>query len=181
MVFKTLQERLKAADTKVLSKKLGYAKEQNLLRVIRSIVEAKSLSRFLYKGYFDWLYGGSRDLLCVLCSHFELDIADEIKDANVFNEECDRYRSNYISANISTKCRLWANPVPCINLHDVEHLYFKELDEQLSIISDLIKGHYERHKDHAPHIYKIASYSVRFLGVYYLYDINGVMQKSQLL
>lgn len=173
MNFTTLQNKLKLADIQSLSKELGYARDKNFSRAIPYIINAKSLDEFLYHGYFDWLYGGSRDMLYKLCEHFGLDISDELKEAEIYNDEKHKFQGSYIYADIKPKYRLWASPVPNINLFYHTELYFKSLDEQLDIIAELIKNHYETYKEKIQNRYKIVSYNVSFLGEYYKFDTEA--------
>ncbi|WP_232088137.1 hypothetical protein [Campylobacter corcagiensis] len=55
---------------------------------------------------------------------------------------------------------------------NLKELYFKNLDTQLKIISNILKNHYKMTKS-LPLFGDIAGYNAHFLGKIYPFDVSG--------
>ena len=79
MKFQELQIKLLKAGKDKLGKALGYdAHSKSFTKACNAAINAKSLSDFLQKGYFDWLYS-SKSLVLNLAQILGVDLDSELK------------------------------------------------------------------------------------------------------
>ena len=88
--FEQLQEKILLADKEELKRTLGYSNDDAFTKTIEHITKANSLAELLYHGHFDWLYS-SRELVERLAELNDIDLKDEIKDADTYNAEVEMH------------------------------------------------------------------------------------------
>ena len=88
--FAELQEKILLANQEELKHTLGYSNDDAFTKTIEHITKANNLAELLYNGHFDWLYS-SRQLVEKLAELNDIDLKDEIKDADTYNAEVEKH------------------------------------------------------------------------------------------
>ena len=179
MIYEELKILTQNSDKKALSKVLGYVKEQNFTRALANLEVANGLDEFITKGHFDWAHS-SETLILALSKHFGLNIEDELNAAKIRYDERAKFRGSYIYIDTNFKRK----NEPMFALAMVQHLRyisltpfldelcFKTLDEQLNIISKVVKDYYYKTKSLSV-FGEITGFKLYLLGKNYSLDTNG--------
>ena len=185
MIFNEIQELTLKSDIKVISKELGYPKEQNFKQALINLKKSNSLFEFLSNGHFDWTHN-SRTLILALSKYFKKDIKDELEKTERYYEERLKFKGSYVYVNTDFKPRdmtqlkyvaLSLSRQRYIGLESYwGELFFKSLTYQLNFISKIVKNHYKNQKILS--IYgnitvNITSYTLYFSGKTYELDTDG--------
>ena len=131
------------------------------------------------KGHFDWSHS-SKTLILALSEHFGLNIEDELNAAKIRYDERAKFRGSYIY--IDTNFKRFNEPIFALAMAQylryisltpfLDELCFKALDEQLNIISKIVKDYYQKTKS-LPVFGDITGFKLCFLGKTYTLDTNG--------
>lgn len=151
MKFQELQIKLSKASKDELRKALGYdVYSKSFVKAYNAIINAKNLSEFLKKGYFDWLYN-SKSLILKLAQILGVDLDSELKEAETYNAELRKYEDMYIY--IGTNFKRTTQPIFAlallqdtryVEIPDKSVFCFKRLDEQLKIAGDIVRDSYKK-------------------------------------
>ena len=179
MIYEQIKELTLNSDKKALSKALGYAREKNFSSALANLQRANSLDEFMSKGHFDWSHS-SKTLILALSEHFGLNIEDELNATKIRYDERAKFRGSYIYIDTNFKRRgepifalAMAQYLRYISLTPfLDKLCFKTLDEQLNIISQIVKEHYQKTQN-LPIFGAITGFKLYFLGKTYALDTNG--------
>ena len=153
MIYEELKILTQNSDKKVLSKVLGYVREQNFTRALANLEAAKSLDEFITKGHFDWAHS-SETLILALSKHFGLSIEAELSEVQKLYNERVKFRGSYIYIDTDFRCKgepiftlAMAQHLKYISLTPfLDELCFKTLDEQLKVISRSQKATIKKRK-----------------------------------
>ena len=179
MIYEQLKILTQTSDKKALSKALGYVREQNFTRALANLEAAKSLDEFITKGHFDWAHS-SETLILALSKHFSLNIEAELNEVQRLYNERVKFRGSYIYIDTNFKRKnepifalAMAQHLRYVSLTPfLDELCFKTLDEQLNIISKVVKDYYHKTKS-LPIFGDITGFKLYFLGKNYSIDTNG--------
>ena len=179
MIYEQIKELTLNSDKKALSKVLGYAREKNFSSALADLQRANSLDEFMSKGHFDWSHS-SKTLILALSEYFELNIKDELNAAKIRYDERAKFRGSYIY--IDTNFKRFNEPIFALAMAQhlryisltpfLDELCFKTLDEQLNIISKVVKDYYQKTKS-LPIFGEITGFKLYFIGKNYSLDTNG--------
>ena len=179
MIYEQLKILTQNSDKKALSKALGYVREQNFTRALANLEAAKSLDEFITKGHFDWAHS-SETLILALSKHFALNIDAELGEVQKLYNERVKFRGSYIY--IDTDFRRKGEPIFALAMAQhlryisltpfLDELCFKALNEQLNIISKVVKDYYHKTKS-LPVFGEITGFKLYLLGKNYSLDTNG--------
>ena len=179
MIYEQLKILTQNSDKKVLSKALGYVREQNFTRALANLEAAKSLDEFITKGHFDWAHS-SETLILALSKHFALNIDAELSEVQKLYNERVKFRGSYIY--IDTDFRRNNEPIFALAMAQhlryisltpfLDELCFKALHEQLKTISKITKSYYQKTQT-LPIFGAITGFKLYFLGKNYSLDTNG--------
>ncbi|WP_149720464.1 hypothetical protein [Campylobacter concisus] len=179
MIYEQLRILTQNSDKKALSKALGYVREQNFTRALANLEAAKSLDEFITKGHFDWAHS-SETLILALSKHFALNIDAELGEVQKLYNERVKFRGSYIY--IDTDFRRKGEPIFALAMAQhlryisltpfLDELCFKALNEQLNIISKVVKDYYHKTKS-LPVFGEITGFKLYLLGKNYSLDTNG--------
>ena len=179
MIYEQLKILTQNSDKKALSKALGYVREQNFTRALTNLEAAKSLDEFITKGHFDWAHS-SETLILALSKHFALNIDAELGEVQKLYNERVKFRGSYIY--IDTDFRRKGEPIFALAMAQhlryisltpfLDELCFKALDEQLNIISQIVKDYYQKTKS-LPVFGEITGFKLYLLGKNYALDTEG--------
>ena len=179
MIYEKIKELTLNSDKKVLSKALGYAREKNFSSALADLQRANSLDEFMSKGHFDWSHS-SKTLILALSEHFGLNVNDELNAAKIRYDERAKFRGSYIY--IDTNFKRFNEPIFALAMAQhlryisltpfLDELCFKTLDEQLNIISKVVKDYYQKTKS-LPIFGEITGFKLYFIGKNYSLDTNG--------
>ena len=179
MIYEQLKILTQNRDKKALSKALGYVREQNFTRALANLEAAKSLDEFITKGHFDWAHS-SETLILALSKHFGLNIDAELSEVQKLYNERVKFRGSYIY--IDTDFKRKSEPIFALAMAQhlryisltpfLDKLCFKALDEQLKVISNIIKNYYQKTQT-LPIFGAITGFKLYFLGRDYSLDTNG--------
>lgn len=179
MIYEQIKELTLNSDKKALSKALGYAREKNFSSALANLQIANSLDEFISKGHFDWSHS-SKTLILALSEHFGLNIEDELNAAKIRYDERAKFRGSYIY--IDTNFKRFNEPIFALAMTQylryisltpfLDELCFKTLDEQLNIISKIVKDYYQKTKT-LPVFGEITGFKLCFLGKNYALDTDG--------
>ena len=179
MIYEQIKELTLNSDKKLLSKALGYAREKNFSSALANLQSANSLDEFMSKGHFDWSYS-SKTLILALSEHFGLNIEDELNAAKIHYDERTKFRGSYIY--IDTNFKRFNEPIFALAMVQhlryisltpfLDELCFKALDEQLNIISKIVKDYYQKTKS-LPVFGEITGFKLCLLGKNYALDTDG--------
>ena len=179
MIYEKIKELTLNSDKKALSKALGYAREKNFSSALADLQRANSLDEFMSKGHFDWSHS-SKTLILALSEYFGLNIEDELKAAKIRYDERTKFRGSYIY--IDTNFKRFNEPIFALAMAQylryisltpfLDELCFKTLDEQLNIISKVVKDYYHKTKS-LPVFGEITGFKLYFLGENYSLDTDG--------
>ena len=156
MIYEKIKELTLNSDKKALSKALGYAREKNFSSALADLQRANSLDEF------------------------GLNIEDELNAAKIRYDERAKFRGSYIYIDTNFKRRgepifalAMAQYLRYISLTPfLDELCFKALDEQLNIISKIIKDYYQKTKS-LPVFGDITGFKLCLLGKNYALDTDG--------
>ena len=179
MIYEQLKILTQTSDKKALSKALGYVREQNFTRALANLEAAKSLDEFIAKGHFDWAHS-SETLILALSKHFSLSIDAELSEVQKLYNERIKFKGSYIYIDTNFKRKnepifalAMAQHLRYISLTPfLDELCFKTLDEQLNIISKVVKDYYHKTKS-LPVFGEITGFKLYLLGKNYSLDTNG--------
>ena len=179
MIYEQLKILTQNSDKKALSKALGYVREQNFTRALANLEAAKSLDEFITKGHFDWAHS-SETLILALSKHFSLSIDAELSEVQKLYNERIKFKGSYIYIDTNFKRKnepifalAMAQHLRYISLTPfLDELCFKTLDEQLNIISKVVKDYYHKTKS-LPVFGEITGFKLYLLGKNYSLDTNG--------
>ena len=179
MIYEELKILTQNSDKKALSKALGYVREQNFARALANLEAAKSLDEFITKGHFDWAHS-SETLILALSKHFSLSIDAELSEVQKLYNERIKFKGSYIYIDTNFKRKnepifalAMAQHLRYISLTPfLGELCFKTLDEQLNIISKVVKDYYHKTKS-LPVFGEITGFKLYLLGKNYSLDTNG--------
>lgn len=178
--FAELQEKILLADKEELKHTLGYTNDDAFNKTIEHITKANSLAELLYNGHFDWLYS-SRELVERLAELNNIDLKDEIKDADIYNAEvekhCDtemylRAETNFVRTTESIFKLGLASQAKVVKIPNREEFYFKSIEEKIKLIGNLIREAYAK-APILPVFGAVTSYRWRFNKNSYLFNIAG--------
>ncbi len=179
MIYEELKILTQNSDKKALSKALGYVREQNFTRALVNLEAAKSLDEFITKGHFDWAHS-SETLILALSKHFALSIEAELGEVQKLYNERVKFRGSYIY--IDTNFKRKSEPIFALAMAQhlryisltpfLDELCFKTLDEQLNIISKVVKDYYQKTKSLLV-FGEITGFKLYLLGKNYSLDTNG--------
>ena len=179
MIYEELKILTQNSDKKALSKALGYVREQNFTRALANLEAAKSLDEFITKGHFDWAHS-SETLILALSEYFALNIDAELNEVQKLYNERIKFRGSYIY--IDTNFKRKNEPIFALAMTQhlryisltpyLDELCFKTLDEQLNIISKVVKDYYQKTKS-LPVFGEITGFKLCFLGKNYSLDTDG--------
>lgn len=179
MIYEQIKELTLNSDKKSLSKALGYAREKNFSSALADLQRANSLDEFMSKGHFDWSHS-SKTLILALSEYFGLNIKDELNAAKIRYDERAKFRGSYIY--IDTNFKRFNEPIFALTMAQhlryislipfLDELCFKALDEQLNIISQIVKDYYQKTKT-LPVFGEITGFKLYFLGENYSLDTDG--------
>ncbi len=179
MVYEQLKILTQNSDKKVLTRALGYVREQNFTRALANLEAAKSLDEFITKGHFDWAHS-SETLILALSKHFGLNIDAEFSEVQKLYNERVKFRGSYIY--IDTDFRRKGEPIFALAMAQhlryisltpfLDELCFKTLHEQLKAISNITKSYYQKTQT-LPIFGATTGFKLYFLGKNYSLDING--------
>lgn len=179
MIYEHIKELTLNSDKKVLSKALGYAREKNFSSALANLQRANSLDEFISKGHFDWSHS-SKTLILALSKHFGFNIEDELNAAKIRYDERAKFRGSYIY--IDTNFKRFNEPIFALAMAQhlryisltpfLDELCFKALDEQLNIISQIVKDYYQKTKS-LPVFGEITGFKLYLLGKNYALDTEG--------
>ena len=179
MIYEQIKELTLNSDKRALSKALGYAREKNFSSALANLQRANSLDEFISKGHFDWSHS-SKTLILALSEYFRLSIEDELNAAKIRYDERLKFRGSYIYIDTNFKrfneslfALAMAQSLRYISLTPfLDNLCFKTLDEQLNIISQIVKNYYQKTKS-LPVFGEITGFKLCFLGKIYALDTGG--------
>ena len=179
MIYEQIKELTLNSDKKALSKALGYAREKNFSSALANLQRANSLDEFMSKGHFDWSHS-SKTLILALSEHFRLNIEDELNAAKIRYDERAKFRGSYIYIDTNFKRRgepifalAMAQYLRYISLTPfLDELCFKTLDEQLNVISKVVKDYYQKTKT-LPIFGDITGFKLYLLCKNYALDTDG--------
>lgn len=179
MIYEQIKELTLNSDKKSLSKALGYAREKNFSSALADLQRANSLDEFMSKGHFDWSHS-SKTLILALSEYFGLNIEDELNAAKIRYDERAKFRGSYIY--IDTNFRRFNEPIFALTMAQhlryislipfLDELCFKALDEQLNIISKVVKDYYQKTKSLLV-FGEITGFKLCLLGKNYALDTDG--------
>ena len=179
MIYEQIKELTLNSDKKALSKALGYAREKNFSSALADLQRANSLDEFMSKGHFDWSHS-SKTLILALSEHFGLNINDELNAVKIRYDERAKFRGSYIY--IDTNFKRFNEPIFALAMAQhlryisltpfLDELCFKTLDEQLNIISQIVKDYYQKTKS-LPVFGEITGFKLYLLGKNYALDTEG--------
>lgn len=179
MIYEQIKELTLNSDKRALSKALGYAREKNFSSALANLQRANSLDEFMSKGHFDWSHS-SKTLVLALSEYFGLNIEDEFNAAKIRYDERAKFRGSYIY--IDTNFKRFNEPIFALAMVQhlryisltpfLDELCFKALDEQLNIISKIVKDYYQKTKS-LPVFGEITGFKLCFLGKNYTLDTDG--------
>lgn len=179
MIYEQIKELTLNSDKKALSKALGYAREKNFSSALADLQRANSLDEFMSKGHFDWSHS-SKTLILALSEHFGLNIEDEFNAAKIHYDERAKFRGSYIY--IDTNFKRFNEPIFALAMAQylryisltpfLDELCFKTLDEQLNIISKVVKDYYQKTQS-LPVFGEITGFKLYLLGKNYALDTDG--------
>ena len=179
MIYEQIKELTLNSDKKALSKALGYAREKNFSSALANLQRANSLDEFMSKGHFDWSHS-SKTLILALSKHFGLSIEAELGEVQKLYNERIKFRGSYIY--IDTNFKRFNEPIFALAMAQhlryisltpfLDELCFKTLDEQLNIISQIVKDYYQKSKS-LPIFGEITGFKLYFLGKNYALDTDG--------
>lgn len=179
MIYEQIKELTLNSDKKSLSKALGYAREKNFSSALADLQRANSLDEFMSKGHFDWSHS-SKTLILALSEYFGLNIKDELNAAKIRYDERAKFRGSYIY--MDTNFKRFNEPIFALTMAQhlryislipfLDELCFKALDEQLNIISQIVKDYYQKTKT-LPVFGEITGFKLYFLGENYSLDTDG--------
>ena len=134
---------------------------------------------FISKGHFDWSHS-SKTLILALSKHFGFNIDDELNAAKIRYDEREKFRGSYIY--IDTNFKRFNEPIFALAMAQylryisltpfLDELCFKALDEQLNIISKVVKDYYQKTKS-LPVFGEITGFKLCLLGKNYALDTDG--------
>ena len=186
MIYEQLKILTQNSDKKVLSKALGYVREQNFTRALANLEAAKSLDEFITKGHFDWAHS-SETLILALSKHFALNIDAELGEVQKLYNERVKFRGSYIY--IDTDFRRKGEPIFALAMAQhlryisltpfLDELCFKALHEQLKVISKITKSYYQKTQT-LPIFGAITGFKLYFLGKNYSLDTNGIFTDKEI-
>ena len=179
MIYEKIKELTLNSDKKALSRALGYAREKNFSSALADLQRANNLDEFIAKGHFDWSHS-SKTLILALSEYFRLSIEDELNAAKIRYDERLKFRGSYIYIDTNFKrfneslfALAMAQSLRYISLTPfLDNLCFKTLDEQLNIISQIVKNYYQKTKS-LPVFGEITGFKLCFLGKIYALDTGG--------
>ena len=179
MIYEKIKELTLNSDKKALSKALGYAREKNFSSALADLQRANNLDECIAKGHFDWSHS-SKTLILALSEYFRLSIEDELNAAKIRYDERLKFRGSYIYIDTNFKrfneslfALAMAQSLRYISLTPfLDNLCFKTLDEQLNIISQIVKNYYQKTKS-LPVFGEITGFKLCFLGKIYALDTGG--------
>lgn len=186
MKFQELQIKLSKASKDELRKALGYdVYSKSFLKAYNATINAKNLSEFLKKGYFDWLYN-SKSLILKLAQILGVDLDSELKEAETYNAELRKYEDMYIY--IGTNFKRTTQPIFAlallqdtryVEIPDKSVFCFKRLDEQLKIAGDIVRDSYK--KEPTLRIFgNVTGYKIHMLGKNYFFNTNGELMDQEI-
>lgn len=178
--FAELQEKILLANQEELKHTLGYTNDDAFNKTIEHITKANSLAELLYNGHFDWLYS-SRQLVEKLAELNDIDLKDEIKEADTYNAEvekhCDsemylRAETNFVRTTESIFKLGLASQAKVVKIPNREDFYFKSIEEKMKLIGNLIREAYSKAPT-LPVFGAVTAYRWRFNKNSYLFNISG--------
>lgn len=178
--FAELQEKILLADKEELKHTLGYSNDDAFNKTIEHITKANSLAKLLYNGHFDWLYS-SRQLVEKLAELNDIDLKDEIKEADAYNAEvemhCDsemylRAETNFVRTTESIFKLGLASQAKVVKIPNREDFYFKSIEEKMKLIGNLIREAYSKAPT-LPVFGAVTAYRWRFNKNNYLFNVSG--------
>lgn len=178
--FAELQEKILLANQEELKHTLGYTNDDSFNKAIEHITKANSLAELLYNGHFDWLYS-SRQLVEKLAELNDIDLKDEIKEADTYNAEvemhCDsemylRAETNFVRTTESIFKLGLASQAKVVKIPNREEFYFKSIEEKIKLIGDLIREAYSKAPT-LPVFGAVTAYRWRFNKNSYLFNVSG--------
>ena len=179
MIYEQIKELTLNSDKRALSKALGYARKKNFSSALANLQRANSLDEFMSNGHFDWSHS-SKTLILALSEHFGFNIEDELNAAKIRYDERAKFRGSYIY--IDTNFKRFNEPIFALAMAQylryisltpfLDELCFKALDEQLNIISKVVKDYYQKTKS-LPVFGEITGFKLCLLGKNYALDTDG--------
>lgn len=187
MKFQELKIKLSKVGKDKLRKALGYynAHSKSFTKAYNTVINAKNLSKFLKKGYFDWLYN-SKSLILKLAQILGVDLDGELKEAETYNAELRKYEDVYIY--IGTNFKRTTQPIFAlaflqgtryVKIPDKSVFCFKGLDEQLKIAGDIVRDSYK--KEPTLCIFgNVTGYKLHLLGKNYFFNTDGELMDQEI-
>lgn len=178
--FAELQERILLANKEELKHTLGYTNDDAFTKTIEHITKANSLAELLFNGHFDWLYS-SRQLVEKLAELNNIDLRDEIKEADTYNVEvemhCDsqmylRAETNFVRTTESIFKLGLASQAKVVKIPNREEFYFKSIEEKMKLIGNLVREAYAKAPT-LPVFGAVTAYRWRFNKNSYLFNVTG--------
>lgn len=178
--FAELQEKILLANQEELKHTLGYTNDDSFNKTIEHITKANSLAELLYNGHFDWLYS-SRQLIEKLAELNDIDLKDEIKEADTYNAEvekhCDsemylRAETNFVRTTESIFKLGLASQAKVVKIPNREEFYFKSIEEKIKLIGNLVREAYSKAPT-LPVFGAVTAYRWCFNKNSYLFNVSG--------
>ena len=178
--FAELQEKILLANKEELKHTLGYTNDEGCTKAIEHITKANNLAELLYNGHFDWLYS-SRELVEKLAELNDIDLKDEIKEADTYNAEVERHsdsemylraETNFVRTTESIFKLGLASQAKVVKIPNREEFYFKSIEEKIKLIGNLIREAYAK-APILPVFGAVTSYRWRFNKNSYLFNVSG--------
>ena len=178
--FEQLQEKILLANREELKHTLGYNNDDAFNKTIEHITKANSLAELLYNGHFDWLYS-SRQLIEKLAELNDIDLKDEIKEADTYNVEVEKHsdsemylraETNFVRTTESIFKLGLASQAKVVKIPNREAFYFKSIEEKIKLIGDLIREAYSKAPT-LPVFGAVTAYRWRFNKNSYLFNVTG--------
>ncbi|OCL89481.1 hypothetical protein [Arcobacter porcinus] len=182
MILATIKEQLATKDKTILAKELGYNNQKNFEKTLNNFLKSSTIQKWCESAYYD-LVNSSLEFFVKLLKILNIDdkiISNELEKINLYKKEQDRFKNSYIFVNTDFKRTTQAVHILAIlenkrriSLNKEKDLYFKTIDEQLKIVSNIIKNHYKENIDELFIWGKIKSYKVYLEDKIYYFDTNG--------
>lgn len=178
--FAQLQEKILLANQEELKHTLGYTNDDAFNKTIEHITKANNLSELLYNGHFDWLYS-SRQLVEKLAELNNIDLKDEIKEADTYNAEVEKHsdsemylraETNFVRTTESIFKLGLASQAKVVKIPNREEFYFKSIEEKIKLIGNLVREAYAKAPT-LPVFGAVTAYRWRFNKNSYLFNISG--------
>jgi len=180
--FEKIQDNLKQSNLEDISNKLGYSNEKKGLNALHEILVAKNLHSWLHSGFYDFKFN-AKELYKNLADLYNIskeEVEEELKQAELYQEEYDSLKESYIFVN--TNFVKTTQPVFVLafleGLRRIrpkrEELMFKSTEEVLEKIGNIIREHYHLKGGKLEVWGEIKNYQYHHKdGKVYLFDVEG--------